>query len=133
MVTIFNQSRINLNMSNSASWDARYLASSPRALLNRVRSPKSIEQLKARHFEINGCGAFQLSYYVEGLERHYAIGDEIGVYLDPDDLLRKVRYYLDHDAEREAVAAAGYQRTMAAHTFKRRFEHVFASMGMTNV
>lgn len=133
MVTIFNQSRINLNMSNSASWDARYLVSSLRALLNRIRSPKSVEQIKARHFEINGCGAFQLSYYVEGLERHYAIGEEIGVYLGPEDLLSKVRYYLDNDAEREAVAAAGYQRTLAAHTFRSRFEHVFARMGLANV
>lgn len=133
MVTIFNQSRINLNISNSASWDARYLASSPRALLNRIRSPKSVEQIKARHFEINGCGAFQLSYYVEGLERHYTIGDEIGVYLDPDDLLNKVRYYLANNAQRERVAAAGYQRTLAEHTFRSRFEHVFARMGLTHV
>lgn len=133
MVAIFNQSRININMSNSASWDARYLASSPRALLNRIRSSKSVEQLKARHFEINGCGAFQLSYYVEGLERYYAIGDEIGVYLDPDDLLNKVKYYLANPSEREAVAAAGYQRTLEAHTFKSRFEQVFARMGLANV
>lgn len=133
MVTIFNQSRINLNISNSASWDVRYLASSPRALVNRIRSSKAVEQLKARHFEINGCAAFQLSYYVEGLERHYAIGAEIGVYLDPEDLLRKVLYYLGNEAERESVAAAGYQRTMTEHTFKHRFEHVFTRMGLTNV
>lgn len=133
MVSIFNQSRVNLNLSNSAAWDARYLMSSPRALLNRIRSPKTVEQLKARHFEINGCGAFQLSYYVEGLERHYAIGNEIGIYLDPDDLLNKVRYYLANDVQREAVAAAGYQRTQEVHTFRSRFEHVFVRMGLANV
>jgi spore maturation protein CgeB len=132
MVTIFNQSRINLNMSNSASWDIRYLLSSPRAILNRIRSPKSVEQLKARHFEINGCGAFQLSYYVEGLERQYAIGDEIGVYLDPDDLLNKVKFYLANEALRESIAEAGYRRTLANHTFRSRFESVFAQMGLDN-
>lgn len=110
----------------------RYLASSPRALVNRIRSSKAVEQLKARHFEINGCAAFQLSYYVEGLERYYVIGAEIGVYLDPDDLVRKVLYYLDNEVERESIAAAGYQRTIMEHTFKRRFEHVFSRMGLTN-
>jgi spore maturation protein CgeB len=111
MVEIFNATRINLNMSNSASWDARYLLSSPRGFVNRLRSPKSVEQLKARHFEINGCGAFQLSYYVEGLERQYEIGREIAVYLDPDDLLQKVQTYLADEALRADVGAAGHART----------------------
>ena len=133
MVELFNQSRINLNMSNSASWDARYLLSSPRALLNRIRSPKSVEQLKARHFEINGSGGFQLSYYVEGLERHYEIGGEIGVYLDPDDLLQKVKLYLADEALREGIAEAGHTRTMKDHTFKNRFSHVFKRMGLVHV
>jgi spore maturation protein CgeB len=132
MVEIFNQSHINLNLSNSASWDARYLLSSPRALLNRIRSPKSVEQLKARHFEINGCGAFQLSYYVEGLERYYAIGEEIGIYLDPDDLLNKVKYYLANEALHKSIAEAGYRRTLVNHTFRSRFENVFARMGLKN-
>lgn len=132
MIEIFNASRINLNMSNSASWDARYLLSSPRGLVNRLRSPKSVEQLKARHFEINGCAAFQLSYYVEGLERQYEIGREIAVYLDPDDLLQKVRMYLANETLRTEIAAAGYARTMVAHTFKSRFQHVFLQMGLAH-
>jgi spore maturation protein CgeB len=133
MVKLFNETRINLNMSNSTSWDARYLLSSPRGLVNRVRSPKSVEQIKARHFEINGSGGFQLSYYVEGLERHYGIGTEIAVYLDPDDLLQKVNFYLAEDKLRESIADAGYARTLVEHTFGRRFELVFQRMGLTDV
>lgn len=133
MVALFNESRINLNMSNSASWDARYLLVSPRGLINRFRSPKSVEQLKARHFEISGSGGFQLSYYVEGLEKHYEIGTEIGVYLDPDDLLQKVKLYLADDALRVSVARAGHQRTLADHTFQKRFARVFERMGLANV
>jgi len=132
MVQIFNESRINLNMSNSASWDARFLLSSPRALVNRIRSPKSIEQLKARHFEINGCGTFQLSYYVEGLETYYEIGKEIGIYVDPDDLLAKVKLYLTDEALRESIAQAGHRRTLTEHTFAKRFETVFMRMGLNN-
>lgn len=130
MVTIFNETRVNLNMSNSASWDARYLLSSPRAALNRVRSKKNVEQIKARHFEINGCGAFQLSYYVEGLEKQYQIGDEIAIYLDPDDLRQKVALYLDNEPRRQKIAEAGYQRTLKDHTFASRFRHVFDRMGL---
>lgn len=132
MVEIFNSSRINLNLSNSASWDARYLIKSPRGLLNRIRSTKSVEQLKARHFEINGCGAFQLSYYVEGLERHYKIGQEIAIYTDPDDLLEKIQIYLKNDNLSQEIAVQGYTRTITDHTFKNRFLNVFKHMGISD-
>lgn len=132
MVRIFNESRINLNLSNSASWDARYLVSSPRGLLNRLRSKKNIEQMKARIFEVGGCGAFQLSYFVEGLAQCYAIDREIGVYADADDLIEKVKFYLTHEALRESVARAAYERTLKEHTFALRFHAAFQRMGVGN-
>lgn len=132
MIRVFNESRINLNLSNSASWDARYLASSPRALINRLRSKKNIEQMKARMFEVNGCGAFQLTYYVEGLANCYDIDREIGVYADADDLVEKVMFYLAHPELRESIAAAGYERTLDSHTYAKRFALVFQRMGLTH-
>jgi spore maturation protein CgeB len=132
MVKVYNESRINLNLSNSANWDARYLLSSPRALVNRIRSTKTIEQIKARPFEVNGCGAFQLSYYVEGLETYYQIGKEIGIYLDPDDLLTKIKLYLADETLRQTIAQAGYLRTLSDHTFERRFKKIFARMGLSD-
>ena len=132
MVRVFNESRINLNLSNSASWDARYLVSSLRAFINRLRSKKNIEQMKARIFEVNGCGAFQLSYYVEGLANCYAIDREISVYADADDLVEKVKFYLGHEELRESIAEAAYRRTLDDHTFNRRFQSVFQRMGLAN-
>lgn len=132
MVDLFNKSRINLNLSNSSSWDMRYLASSPRAIVNRLRSKKNIEQMKARIFEINGCGAFQLSYYVEGLENCYIIDKEIAVYADPDDLIDKIKFYLAHEELRESIALAAYKRTLDRHTFAQRFEAVFQRMGLSD-
>lgn len=130
MVRLFNESRINLNLSNSASWDLRYLASSPRAFINRLRSKKNIEQMKARIFEVNGCGAFQLSYYVEGLANCYDIDREIGVYADADDLLEKVKFYLAHETLRESIASAAYKRTVNDHSYVQRFLTVFQRMGL---
>jgi len=133
MVMLFNKSKINLNMSNSTSRDLGYLVSSPRALINSIRSPKSIEQLKARHFEISSCGAFQLSYYVEGLERQYQIGDEIGIYVDRPDLIQKVAFYLKNDALREQIASKAYARSLSHHSFESRFNDVFSRMGLIDV
>jgi len=131
MVALFNSSKINLNLSNSASWDARYLLSSPRGLINRFRSPKTVEQIKGRYFEISGSGAFQLAAYVEGLERLFAIGAEIGIFVDLDDLLRKIDHYLLAEEERAAISDAALRRTLNDHTFRHRFEETFARMGLT--
>ena len=133
MIELFNASKINLNLSNSASWDARYLLASPQGIVNRLRSKKVVEQLKARHFEINGCGAFQLSYFVEGLEKCFEIGTELAIYTDPDDLVEKVRLYLVDDDARGAIADAGYRRALDQHTYSRRFRQVFDRIGLADV
>jgi len=136
MVNVFNQSRINLNLSNSVSWDVRYLSTLDRPVKETLRAwrdtfrslrrpdSKVREQVKGRHFEINACGSFQLSYYVEGLERHYQIGDEIALYASPEELVEKVCYYLKHEDEREAIAQRGYERTLSEHTMEQRFRQL---------
>jgi spore maturation protein CgeB len=142
MVDVFNQSRINLNLSNSISWDARYLVTPLRPLKSSLRvwggiiravsqsDMKIVEQIKGRHFEINACGGFQLSYYVEGLERCYQIGSEIALYADPKDLVQKVRYYLRHDDERQSVAQNGYERTLKDHTMDQRLREILDHVGL---
>jgi spore maturation protein CgeB len=133
MIDVFNQSKISLNMTNCVSWDLRYLSSSLRAVkdtLNslRLRDPKTREMVKARHFEINACGGFQLSYYSEGLERFYRIGEEIAIYASPAELVEKVNYYLKHDAERESIAHCGFERTIAEHTLEHRYRQLFSDL-----
>ena len=142
MVEVFNQSRINLNMSNNESWDIRYILSltkpwkdALRAWRNTVRllhrsDPKVREMVKGRHFEINACGGFQLSYYVEGLERHYVIGEEIALYGSIEDMIDKIRYYLKHEDEREAIALRGYDRILRDHTAEKRFADLFNEIGI---
>lgn len=141
MVEVFNQSRINLNMSNNDSRDIGFLLSPAKPLKDTLRAwkgaarsiyrpdAKTREMVKGRHFEINACGAFQLSYYVEGLERHYVIGDEIALYASLEDLIDKIRYYLKHEDEREAIASRGYKRTLRDHTAEKRFTDLFNTIG----
>lgn len=121
MIEVFNQSRINLNLTDSVSWDLRYLLSSHWAVRNLRASRKRGEQTKGRNFEIPGCGGFQLSCYSEDLEKHFRISDEVAIYQDADDLVDKVRYYLRHSEEREEIARAGHRRAVSEHTFAHRF------------
>ena len=131
MISTFQRSKVNLNLSNSTCWDARYLLSSPLSLLDTMRSPKTHEQIKGRHFELCGCGAFQLSYFVEGLETCFRLGEEIETYLDPDALIEKVEYYLAHPAERQAIADAGLRRARTEHSIAERLRDVFVAIGLS--
>lgn len=133
MLNVLNQSKINLNLSNCVSWDIRYMVSSLRAMKNTLGSarradPKVREMVKGRHFEINACGGFQLSYYVEGLERFYQIGEEVAIFTTPEELVEKTRYFLNHDGERDKIAERGYVRTLRDHTLERRFRDLFAEV-----
>ncbi len=128
MVDVFNASKINRNLSNSVHWDARYLVTSLRALRTTLHSAKVREQIKARHFEIPGCGGFQLTYYCEDLERHFLLGEEVAVYSGVEDLVDSIRFYLRHEDVRERIARAGYERACRDHTGQRRLADLLAAV-----
>jgi spore maturation protein CgeB len=119
MVNIFNQSKINLNLSNSISYDYRFLLSSiksPKDIKQLLVLKKTKEQLKGRHYEINGSGGFQLSYFVPGLNLTYEIDKEIAVYEDVESLPAEIKFFLADDSLRESIASAGYKRSREEHT-----------------
>lgn len=119
MVRIFNQSRINLNLSNSISYDYRFLISSLGSfndLKQLYLLKKDKEQLKGRHYEINGCGGFQMSYFVPGLNLVYEIDKEIAVYEDIASLPGEIKFFLENEDVRNSIAEAGYRRSVKDHT-----------------
>lgn len=107
MLEVINQSRINLNF----LWTS---ANPDRATI------------KGRTMELAACKAFQLSNDTDEFE-NYAFTDSgnIAVFHDKGELLTKVRYYLAHEAEREAIAARAYEHVLRNHTWNQRFQAVF--------
>jgi hypothetical protein len=74
-----------------------------------------------RVFEGTACGALVLTDKVaNGLDELFDIGREIVVYHDDAELLERIAYYLDHEAERAQIADAGQRRTLAEHTYAHR-------------
>ena len=89
---------------------------------------KNILFVKGRHFEIPACGTMQISEDGDVLTKCYEPEKEIIIYSGMDDLIRKLKYYLAHDDERETIAQAGYERTMREHTFEKNMEDIFAKI-----
>ncbi len=118
MIRVFNQSRINLNLSKASTPD------------RGTEDDQNPEQIKGRSFEIPGCGGFQLSGSAEDLDNYYEIGKEIVCFEDVDDLREKIYYYLSNEDERTTIAQAGYQRTLREHTYAHRFADIFEKLGL---
>jgi len=128
MSGIFKTSKINLNISNSVSYDIRYIFSifsSLRSIREFLRSKKRVEQIKARNFEMPAFGGFQLTNYVPCLEDYFDIGREVAVYISFDDLMLQINYYLDNEEERRRIMIDGYKRAINEHTYVSRLKDIF--------
>ena len=88
------------------------------------------EQIKGRNFEVPGCGGFLLTGDADNLRDYYVDGKEIVIFKDTADMIEKIKYYLAHDKEREAIAQAGYERTIREHTYEQRFREIFKIMNV---
>jgi spore maturation protein CgeB len=73
-----------------------------------------------RLYEATGVGAMLLTDRGRNLPELFEPGAELVVYEDSDDLVDKLRHYLQHEEERVRVAAAGQRRTLGEHTYERR-------------
>lgn len=91
---------------------AREIAES-RIVVNSQTNPARV-QLKGRVLQTLSCGSLLLEQ--NSLEAVRFLGPIGGVlWLDLEDLIAKVRYWLDHEDEREALAREARERYLARH------------------
>ena len=60
-----------------------------------------------RPIQVMMSGGFMLHQYVPGMEKE--LKDGIAYFTSREDCIEKVKYYLEHDEEREAIAKRGYE------------------------
>lgn len=147
MIRIFSQSKINLNFTKSSGvfWkefgliflrrnpDRSIKLRHPKEWFDHIKAlPASLwsRQIKGRNFEIPGCGGFLLTEYADNLKDYYEIGKEIVCFEGVEDLIEKIKYYLIREQEREAIAKAGYERTLREHTYEQRFNKIFRAIDL---
>lgn len=85
---------------------------------------------KLRDFEVPLAGGFYLAERVPEYADLFKPGVEVETWKTVDELLEKIRYYLDHPDERSEIAAAGKRRAAADHTWEKRFSMLFDELGI---
>lgn len=102
MPVIFNQSKINLNLTAKS-----------------IRSGLSL-----RVFDVLGCEGFLITNFQEELPQHFTIGEDLEAYDSLDDLMGKCEYYLAHENDRREIAHNGFEKVKKYHTYDTRLAQI---------
>ena len=105
MYEVLQRSRITLNL--HAVNDVRGVAATNFA--NNLRL-----------YEATGAGACLLTDAKDNLSEMFIPGKEVLAFENEADCVEKIRYYLEHEDERRAVAQAGQERTLRDHDYQVR-------------
>jgi len=77
-----------------------------------------------RLYEATGMGALLVTDWKEDLAEIFEPGKEVVAYQNADECVEQVSYFLENEAEREAISTAGEQRTLLEHTYLARIKEV---------
>ncbi|WP_234495044.1 CgeB family protein [Vibrio maritimus] len=130
MQSIFSSSKINLNISNSISYDIRFLMADPIGFARQLRSTKSASQIKARNYEIPAFNGFQLTDYVPFIEESYHIGHDLICYSNIEEAIDMVVYYLKNDDLREQIKSRAVENARNNHFYIHRIEKILSSLNL---
>ena len=78
------------------------------------------ETANMRLFEATGLGTCLMTEHYDNLTELFEPGKEIVTYSSERDLTEKLRHYLAHEDERQAIAAAGLARCQRDHSMAAR-------------
>lgn len=77
-----------------------------------------------RMFDATGVGSLLITDSKPNMSEFFEVSEEVITYTSELDLVRKVKYYLDHPREREKIAMAGKKRTLRDHTYAKRMKEL---------
>src|SRR5437867_3455424 len=80
--------------------------------------------VNARAFEAAGCGAFQILDWKPNMDEFFQPEREVVTFRTLAELKEKVRYYLEHDKERQDIADRAYERAHKEHTYEHRLKRL---------
>ena len=77
-----------------------------------------------RLYEATGVGTLLITDWKENLHEMFEPGKEVVAYRTPEECADLIRYYLNHEEERKAIARAGQERTLRQHTYFQRMQEL---------
>ncbi len=104
----------------------RALCATPIAL-----NHSAVDELNMRVFEAMAAGRMLITNRAaarNGLLDIFRDGEHLVTYADDAELIDKTRHYVAHPEERDAIARAGLEAVIAAHTYDHRAANILATL-----
>lgn len=95
-----------------------------------VFNTAAVDDINMRCFEATATGSFLLTEWVPTIDRCFKDGEHLVTFKTMDEAIEKARYYLEHEAEREAIAKAGMEHTLANHKYTDRVKEALCQIGL---
>jgi hypothetical protein len=87
------------------------------------------DTMTQRSVEIPACGGFLLAERTAEHRAHFAENREAAYFEGPDEMCRKILYYLEHEGERREIAGAGRQRCVrAGYSYRERLASILDAL-----
>jgi hypothetical protein len=87
------------------------------------------DDLNFRTFEALSCGTLLLTRGMDnGMDLLFEENKHYVAFVDEQELLEKIEYYLNHDEERETIAAQGLEEIRRCHRLENRLETILAAV-----
>ncbi|HEY6802741.1 MAG TPA: glycosyltransferase [Pyrinomonadaceae bacterium] len=99
-----------------------------RVTLNTHIDISPLNASNMRLFEATGVGTCLLTDWKANLATLFKPDSEVVTFRDTDECVEKIKYLLEHDDERRAIATAGQARTLRDHTFEDRAQQIDATI-----
>ncbi len=99
---IYSRSKINLNITNE----------------------QLITSLPVRVFDVLACGGFLLTDAQQDASELFTPGEDLAVYRNPQEMAERVRYFLEHETERDRIRQSGRAKVLERFTFDVLVPHM---------
>ena len=81
-----------------------------------------------RLWDILGAGGFALTNYQSEIPEYFEVGKDLDIFASEEELVEKIRYYLEHEEEREEIARNGYQKAKEKYSLELRVKQILQTV-----
>ena len=81
-----------------------------------------------RLWDILGAGGFVLTNYQSEIPEYFEVGKDLDIFASEEELVKKIRYYLEHEEEREEIARNGYQKAKEKYSLELRVKQILQTV-----
>ncbi|HDR8111992.1 TPA: glycosyltransferase family 1 protein [Bacillus cereus] len=105
-------------------------AYSTKILVNFPRTVKGFTNIKVGILEAAATGKLLFTEYFDEMSNLFKYDQEIIGYYSKNDLIDKIRYYLNNPEKAKIIGQNAQNRCINEHTWEQRFSKLFSDLGL---